>query len=455
MQPTHLAAWTVTVLASPLCAQLTWELRSPSPSQPFRYGAAITYDSVRGRTIMFGGGDGSSETAETWQYDGTGWFRIPTAHSPPVRVNALLAYDSARDRVVMFGGYAFPSGPLGDTWEFDGVDWSDRTSTPSPAARYESAMVYDAARASCVVFGGTLRDGSLLYDTWCWNGQVWTEMISSTPSARHSHAMAFDSRRGVVVMFGGFSYPPRRFNSDTWEWDGAQWSLNSPAAPSGRIDHGMCYDARRQPTLMVGGRTEVNSPLFSETWELTGSGWTLVDPVHLSGERIDLVYNVARGRVVALPTRTNQTWEAYSTSPGSIAPFGAGCASTLGTLELSSRSGTPPLLRNTLELDLGPLGSSPLTLQFGLLGVSRSRLGMLPLPVDLGLVGAPGCSLLTSSETASALTNRGGAATWALTIPGSQALLGANVYFQGAAMDPRANAFGFVTSNGLGAVIGW
>jgi hypothetical protein len=65
-----------------------------------------------------------------------------------------MSYDSARGRVVLFGGGTNEYGYLGDTWEWDGINWTQIHPVKSPSTRGYTSMAYDAARGRTVLFGG-------------------------------------------------------------------------------------------------------------------------------------------------------------------------------------------------------------------------------------------------------------------------------------------------------------
>jgi hypothetical protein len=82
----------------------------------------MSYDSVRGQVVLFGGADNSACIGETWAWNGTSWTLLSTS-GPPPRTRFGMAYDSARGRVMLFGGRC---GIDGDTWEWDGAFWIQR-----------------------------------------------------------------------------------------------------------------------------------------------------------------------------------------------------------------------------------------------------------------------------------------------------------------------------------------
>ena len=66
---------------------------APSP----RWGHAMAYDSARDRIVLFGGADSLEDRmADTWEWSGDGWMRLP-ATGPPPRAYAAMAFDPVRE----------------------------------------------------------------------------------------------------------------------------------------------------------------------------------------------------------------------------------------------------------------------------------------------------------------------------------------------------------------------
>jgi hypothetical protein len=119
----------------------------------------LTYDAAHQYLLMFGGFDGDDYDDETETWDGTSWtFRNP-AHAPKQRDNAAMAYDPVVGRVVLFGGRHYE-----DTWTWDGTDWKRQSPRDRPQAN--GPIAFDAAQGDVVSF---IYDGS----TWTWNGRNW------------------------------------------------------------------------------------------------------------------------------------------------------------------------------------------------------------------------------------------------------------------------------------------
>ena len=124
---------------------------------------------------------------------------------PSARFGHAMTYDSVRSRTVLFGGTLFTGdqgGDINDTWEWNGEFWT-QIADIGPANRRDHALCFDSVRQTALLFGGLSEQGNPLGDTWSWNGEDWTQLDDSGPSARKGHAMVFDFARGGAVLFGG------------------------------------------------------------------------------------------------------------------------------------------------------------------------------------------------------------------------------------------------------------
>ena len=82
--------------------------------------------------------------------------------------------------------------------------------------------------------------------------------------------------------------------------------------------------------------------------------------------------------------------------------------------------------------------------------------GLVPIApgLDLGIIGAPGCTLNQQIEVLDVLTATAGSATWSLSIANNPTWLGLSLYHQVLSIDPTANALGATTSNAGVAGVG-
>lgn len=128
-----------------------------------------------------------------------------------------------------------------------------------------------------------------------------------------------------------------------------------------------------------------------------------------------------------------------------VESYGTGCAGAV-----ASASGVPAVGSSfTLELDAAVAVPALL-----FLGASDTTWNGLSLPLDLGPLGAPGCSLLTGPQAMVANgTDITGHAGQPVFIPADAGLIGRTVYAQWATMDAAANPFGAAFSNGLAVTL--
>jgi hypothetical protein len=270
------------------------------PGPPGRLATAITFDSVRGRTVMFGGwlsGSPGTWLNDTWEYDGVSWTqRCTTAPCkntvPSVRQSAGMTFDGPRARTVLFGGFGSTS-TYGDTWEWDGSVWSQRATT-GPGPGEPRLLVYDAALGATVLYGDQNFDECQL---WTWNGVSWSLQAPTVPAARSYASVAYDSLRKVTVVFGGAGYGQMKDWGDTWEWNGSSWSLRAASGPPARYAAGTAFDSTRGRVVIHGGNGVSGG--LDDTWEWDGSTWT--NPSSSGpGARMyaAMTFDSARGRTV-------------------------------------------------------------------------------------------------------------------------------------------------------------
>jgi len=191
----------------------------------------LAYDVDDQRLQVFGGLAPSTDSVDqdTWEWSGGfgAWQeRTPAGAVPPGRYLHVTAYDTVRKKTLVFGGLTTNSVFFNDLWEWDSPTetWTERViSGPQPSPRYATGMVWDLARQRAVVFGGAGPNGVYLNDLWEWNGTTgtWTNPTpgGAQPTARAYHTMAYDSVRQKVVVYGGTD-GTNSFD-ETWEWDGA------------------------------------------------------------------------------------------------------------------------------------------------------------------------------------------------------------------------------------------
>jgi hypothetical protein len=138
---------------------------------PGRTDAALAWDPMTGRSVLFGGSTAPAGTTpaagllgETWSWSSGTWSPLAPATSPPPEEDLTLAADPDLGGLIAFGGET-GSGPSSATWLWDGSNWSTLAAGGAPAARQGAAAAYDAAAHQLVVFGGMGARGGVLGDT--------------------------------------------------------------------------------------------------------------------------------------------------------------------------------------------------------------------------------------------------------------------------------------------------
>jgi hypothetical protein len=195
----------------------TWSQLAPAISPSARYGIDLVHDALRDRFVTYGGcttsGLVATMNSQTWEFDGITWTQVATATNPGPRMNAALSYDLLRNRTLLYGGRTSHFGsPLDSTWEFDGVAWQQIVTAQNPGARERASMCFHAGFSGTLLFGGyrTIPTGSGSQfapddETWLFDGTSWTllPVTGPRPAPRIGAKLVFDPARGVAVLFGG------------------------------------------------------------------------------------------------------------------------------------------------------------------------------------------------------------------------------------------------------------
>jgi cysteine-rich repeat protein len=185
---------------------------SPSP----RRLPALAFDRGASKMVLFGGGNEPPPSGpftaydDTWLWDGSAWTQVQPATKPPPREGAAIAYDPVRGRIVMFGGLTGTTSSLAtaqlldDTWEWDGTTWIDRAPAVSPGPLYRGMMIFDADRQRIVLTGGKRALG-FVDETWEWDGTNWSRVMTAQ-AAGPRDAIVYDAVDHRIMTFGGYGF---------------------------------------------------------------------------------------------------------------------------------------------------------------------------------------------------------------------------------------------------------
>lgn len=450
----------VSLLGLAAFAPAQWHPMAPLSSPPPRAFASMVFDPSRGETLLFSGGRlvapfGAYQ--DTWTFDGSTWTQLAPAVSPPARPGGELVYDLWRGVVVLYGGTsASPIGgsSLSDTWEWNGVTWTQIATPTTAGARGRYGACFDFLRGRTVLYGGiasTLLLGALA-GTWEYNGITWTQVATAqSPGPLQDPAMCFDAVRQRTVLFGGAN-PLTGSTDTTWTYDGTNWTVVPVTGPrpAARAQARLFWDALRNVCVLVGGSNDAGQ-LLDDTWTFDGTSWTRQFGLVVSARRahataFDTTRNV--GVLFGGATGSGETWEYDGAT---YAPFGTGCAGSIGTPQLAAAAG-PRLGQLFASTLTGLLPTMPIAAMAT--GFSNQVYNGIPLPVDLAPAGMPGCPLYTALDLIDVISAAGGTAVWTVVVPSGPQFLGLPFYQQGASLDPGVNAFGAVLSNAAAGVIG-
>jgi hypothetical protein len=405
-----------------------------------------------------------------------------------------MVYDAARGESVLFGGSN--GSYLGDTWTFGIGGWSQRLVSPSPAPRAHHAMAYDPIRQKVVLLGGT--DGTTLSDIWEWDGLAWVQRLASVPGISSGGSATYDPLQGGVfygrssnnllwdgatVLTVGVAQPAGNSNSAMVFHAGSAgilrkqgssnlrfsvpsgWQQLSNDATFGVSFYAIACDPVRNRVFLQGGDGYVGNGTgngVGRTWQWNGLLWSQVAPAAPTLSRHAMIFDFARDTFVMFGGRSGQlsdsTWRWVDTgSPASFAVFGQGCSGSLPAtprLQADTLWNTAPVVGGQWFVRLDQC--EPSRLVVGVVGLSNQVCNATSLPLSLAVYGMPGCDLLVSTDAVLTLgtADASGVVSWITSIPQHSALVGLEIFQQGAVLSPSANPTGIVWTNGGHAVLG-
>jgi hypothetical protein len=196
-----------------------WINMTPAgPSPTPRQNSPPVFDSWRNRTVLFGGTDAGAFAfyGDTWEWDGSAWHQItPSGPSPAPRGWHQMTFDPVRGRTVLYGGYN--GGQLGDTWEWDGTHWLGIPTPTAPPARSSTSIAFDSWSQRVVLFGGSYGWPIGLNDTWEYDGTTWylIPIAGPVPPHQYLHRVVGDPLRGGIIVHGAFG--------DGWTQPNTTW----------------------------------------------------------------------------------------------------------------------------------------------------------------------------------------------------------------------------------------
>jgi hypothetical protein len=294
----------------------------------------MTYDVAHSRITMFGGKtDAVNGLDETWTFDGSDWTQLHPATAPSPRIWASSAYDTVRNRTVLYGGQ-FTTADLKtttnyyDTWEFDGTNWT-QIATNGPQVT-TPLLAYDEATQQMILLGSDTDAKPHMYSYD--NKGTWTEMKPSTmPDCVVDAGLVYQGHDPkVLVLYAGVCSDSGSL-ATTYEYDGvsANWQKVDAVSSAFRLTgEAIAYDPSRRETLIFGG-TEAFSVPQSATYVYREGVWarpTIVANTPSPRSLFGFTTDPARGVVWLIAGQddlstlgdvwkyTNGTWQQATTS---------------------------------------------------------------------------------------------------------------------------------------------
>lgn len=251
-----------------------------------------------------------------------------------------------------------------------------------------------------------------------------------------------------------------------YELDGDDGSLVAQHAPGLAMTNDIAFlpDGRRIVTSMATNHAHVFNAGWTEIATFTGTGWGRPHGIDISPHDGDIyVVDGVSSNVHAFSSSTyvelDASFATIDSKPvdlefrrplrvaGGFSNFGTGCAGL--TLTAVGR----PELGGSIQLQVAARSRSAPA--FLLLGGSATTWNGLPLPLQLDVVGATGCSLYVAADVVVfTMTDAQGVARMPLTLPADPGLIGSDVFFQWLTMDPNANPLGLGASDAAAMRVG-
>jgi hypothetical protein len=268
----------------------SWELQAVDTRPPGRMGHGLVQDVARGKTVLFGGcqGDAACSTllGDTWEHDGLTWRKVcwpgctapacTCTTTPAARRDAAMFFDHLNGRVVLFGGET-AGGVQADTWTWDGADWRQLSPAASPPARSRALVDSSPYDANALLAAGWGAGGSSLADVWIWDGATWAAQpvdAALTPTGWTGWELWYDlsARKYYALLLMGER--ARAWTGTGWT-DLAGATLTGSSTEWSRAQWGVCgaYDRDRALYVRFGGCLDYGTAECRQDYAATQATW--------------------------------------------------------------------------------------------------------------------------------------------------------------------------------------
>lgn len=252
-----------------------------STNSPSMHGEnAMVYDTYNKKVINYGGRTGFPDfnnVNETWVFDYTikQWKNMNPKTSPPWRSSHAMTYDTSRHVSLLFGANDFTKA-FNDLWTYDYNlnTWTELKTKNPPEARQMHGLVYIPDRDIVLLFGGRRSNGgSDFTDTWeldC-KTMTWTKLHPKVSPTVSDHInIVYDELAKKVILYA---------HSKTWTYDfeDKNWSkVNLPNSPDGGHCN-MIYSDYLKKSILFGDSEKLRG---MQTWsfDYNNQEWNNITP---------------------------------------------------------------------------------------------------------------------------------------------------------------------------------
>ncbi|HEX6693483.1 MAG TPA: hypothetical protein VF035_02150 [Longimicrobiales bacterium] len=252
----------------------SWKLiATDGPGQ--RSDVRLAYDAARDVVVLYGGRargtTGMHVFTDTWEWNGAMWRKAADG-GPPARTHAALGYDPLSRRVLLYGGGGTSDESYNDTWSWDGAAWKLLPDT-GPAGRFVNGMTTTAESAFLsLVYNApeTMRDGNMGLELFRRDAATWSRI--DIPPLRFSPMMPVTAtaNAGELLLYAGWDAPDGAAPT-TWLVSARGATREADAAPGRRRGAAMAYDPDRRRVILFGG--ESDTAVLNDTWEWYDGAW--------------------------------------------------------------------------------------------------------------------------------------------------------------------------------------
>ncbi|HEV2316743.1 MAG TPA: hypothetical protein VGV89_04120 [Thermoplasmata archaeon] len=242
---------------------------APSP----RAYAAMAWDGKDGYLLLEGGvgcGVWAINCNDTWSFVGGNW--TSRGAGPPTRYYwATMAYNAAIGKTVLFTGAYGPS----ETYEWSSLGWVTfgHTTAATLGAWGDADLAYDPGLRTLVLAsgfnlscpGGTYPTYCL--HTWSYSRTGWTALANKTTAGPIAFGMAWDPSNHRMVEYPKAPCCNNVSPPYTLQLIGTHWINVSGFSPGARYGPGVTYDGGDGYLLMFGGSL-MATQFPTTTWEL-------------------------------------------------------------------------------------------------------------------------------------------------------------------------------------------